>query len=153
MMAKMEKTGKNARKETKSNNLALKAALWTAAIVLVVLTLLLVADSQFSFRRMERNPPFELMQNWFLISGALASAVFALSLYLIYIYLKDYFELKSKFTLGVLFAVVAFMLFALTSNPALLGAFGIERGMGPFSLLPMLFAVISLAILAWISSK
>jgi len=128
--------------------------LGTFAIVIATLALFLLVDSLTPFERMERNPPFELMQNWFMISSALASAVLALSLYLIYTYLKDYIELKSKFTLGILLAVFSFMLFAITSNPVLHRFLGLDRGgMGPFSLMPLLFAAISLAILAWISSK
>ena len=86
------------------------------------------------------------------VSG-ISLVMFVLSIYLIYIYLKDYLELKSKFTLGILLAVISFMFFALTSNPMFHMVFGLFGREGIFTLIPLLFATISLGILAWISSR
>ena len=71
----------------------------------------------------------------------------------IYIYLRNYLELKSKFALGIALAMVALLTFAITSNPLLLGFLGIYGNMGLFSIIPMFFAMIALGILAWMSSK
>jgi hypothetical protein len=77
----------------------------------------------------------------------------ALSIYLTFVYLKDYLELRSKFTFGILMAVIAFMMFAITSTPLLHWFLGIYGRPGMFSMVPYVFATISLAILAWVSSR
>jgi len=141
-------------KEKRKNNEAGKAAIGTLIIVFLSVLVFFIADMALSFRDIDSRREFrELQMNQFLISTILSSAMFILSIYLIYIYLKDYLELGSRFTLGILFAVISFMMFSIASNPILQHIFGIHGNPGIFMLIPPLFATISLAILAWISSR
>ena len=45
------------------------------------------------------------------------------------------------------------MLFAISANPLLHMLFGVFGRPGLFSIIPPLFATVSLAILAWVSSR
>ena len=157
------------KKEKGKNNLALKAGMGTVLIVLLAIGILLAVNMAFAFRDIDQRighevpaPGGELpsampfnqsMDPFFMVSTAISSVMLLLSIYLVYTYLKDYMELKSHFTLGVLSAVIAFMLFALTSNPLLHFFLGVYGRFGIFQMVPYVFATISLAILAWVSSK
>ena len=138
----------------KENNVAAKAAAGTLIIVVLSIAILFIADMAVSFRDVDSRREFkEFVDNYMMFGNIITLAMLILSIYLIFIYLKDYLELKSKFTLGILFAVISFMLFAITSNPLLHQFFGIYGKAGVFMLVPYLFATISLGILAWISSR
>lgn len=155
------------KKGKEKNNIGLKAAFGTLLIVLLSVGILFAANMAFAFRDMGRGmehvapegtapsegftPPSP--DPFFIIGTVTSSLMLLLSIYLVYTYLKDYMELKSKFTLGVLSAVIAFMLFAITSNPLLHFFFGVYGRFGVFQMIPYVFATVSLAILAWVSSK
>lgn len=83
----------------------------------------------------------------------LSSVSLILSIYLIFIYLRDYLQLRAPFTLGLIAAVWALMMFALTSCPILHRFFSVGIGMGPFSIFPLFFATLALGVLAWTSSR
>ena len=89
----------------------------------------------------------------FLAQIVLSLMMLVMSFYLLFIYLKDYLQLKSKFTMGLIVAVFSFMLFAFAANPLLHMFLGVYGGQGLFPLIPYLFATLSLAILVWVSSK
>jgi hypothetical protein len=156
------------KKEKGKNNLALKAAAGTVLIILLAVGILLAANMAFAFRDIDERigPPQEGLPmpapgemaphspDLFFTAGAVTSSLMLLlSIYLVYTYLKDYLELKSHFTLGVLSAVIAFMLFAITANPLLHFFLGVYGRFGVMQIIPYVFATISLAILAWVSSK
>lgn len=144
------------KKANKGNgkNVTAKAATGTLVIVFMSIAIFLITNLLFPFRQMDARGEFrDIMMNSMMISAAISSTMLILSIYLIYIYLKDYFELKSRFTLGILLVVISFMLFAITSNPLLHALLGIYGNPGLFTLIPILFATISLGILAWISSS
>jgi hypothetical protein len=67
---------------------------------------------------------------------------------LLIIYVGIYREIRSKFTLGQILVILALLAYAITSNPALQLAFGYRaEGLGPFAMIPDLFAAIALSIL------
>lgn len=140
---------KNKNNGKKNVDYALFSAIGTVAIVSVSVIVLLMANMASFFHRGE-PPDMSLL---FTMGSLLSLAMFLLSIYLIFIYLKDYLELRSKFTFGILLMMVALMLFALTSMPLIHNLFGVFGKPGMFSVIPYLFATISLAILAWLSSK
>lgn len=144
-----------AKKEVKKeNNVAVKAAAGTLIILILTVVLFFIGDMVFSFKDVDSRGEFQaLLLNYAIIYIIFSFAMLFLSVYLTYIYLKDYLELRSKFTLGILLAVVSFMIFAISSNPLLHQLIGIYGKTATFTLIPPLFATISLAILAWISSK
>jgi len=142
------------KEEKKQSNTAIKAVAGTLIILVLVMVLFFIGDVLFSFKDVDSRGEFKtLLLNYAIVYMVLSFAMLFLSVYLTYIYLKDYLELKSKFTLGILLAVVSFMIFAISSNPLLHQLIGIYGKTATFTLIPPLFATISLAILAWISSK
>ena len=142
------------KSENPKNNFGSKAAIGTLLIIVFAIGLFIIADVLFPFRGWESRAEMHQLMQWeFSISMLLSSVMFLVSIYLVYIYLKDYLELKSKFTLGVLLALVSFMLFAISWNPLLMSLFGIWGKPGAYSMIPMTFATISLVALAWVSSR
>jgi hypothetical protein len=149
--------------ENQKNDMTLKALGGTMLAVLLSVVLLMAANLAMPFRQLEPGtgpsgePPVDLHegppQEVFLIHAALSFAMLLLSLYLFFIYLKDYLLLKSSFTLGLMLAIFSFMLFAVTANPLLHMFFGVYGRGGIFPLIPYLFATTSLAILVYVSSK
>ncbi|MEW5997093.1 MAG: hypothetical protein AB1657_05915 [Candidatus Micrarchaeota archaeon] len=138
-------------KEEGRNNSNVKAAIATVLIAFFSVAIFIFADMLMPFRGLEDKKEF--MQSGFFLVTAMSSIMLVLAVYLVYTYVKDYVELKSGFTLGVLSAVVAFMLFAITSNPLLQHFLGVYGKGGLFQMIPLFFAMVSLAILAWVSSK
>lgn len=77
----------------------------------------------------------------------------ALAVYILYIYVKDYLNIKSSFTLGMVAFLFSFLLYALSSSPLLhlaLGPYGIASTL---SFVPMLFSAICLIIFAKLSNE
>jgi hypothetical protein len=71
---------------------------------------------------------------------------------LLYIYFNIYHKLKSKFTIGLIITMFALIVYAFTSNPLLQVLFGFRaEGLGPFAMMPDLFATIALSILLYLS--
>ncbi|MEW6722834.1 MAG: hypothetical protein AB1324_06230 [Candidatus Micrarchaeota archaeon] len=151
------------------NDHTLKAAAGTVLLVLLAVGMFLVADALAPFRKMPPPPPENesapqffvivrgdtdnVMPSFFLVHTFLSISMLGFSLYLLFIYLKDYLQLKSRFTLGILVAIFSFMLFAITANPLLMVFLGVYGGRGVFSLIPYVFATLALAMLVWVSSK
>ena len=136
------------------NDFTLKAIMGTILALLLSVGIFLAANMVLDFKRLGPRPEtMEFMQDILMVHALLSFTMLVLSLYLVFIYLRDYLQLKSPFTLGLLIAVFSFMLFAIAANPLLHIFFDVYGGKGVFSIVPYLFATISLAILVWISSK
>ncbi|MBD3398633.1 hypothetical protein GF412_05330 [Candidatus Micrarchaeota archaeon] len=149
MAKKEEKEGKKPK-----NNYGFKAAGFTLLIVVLCIGIFFVADALVPVRGWHNKEELRVLRESYLyIMSSISSIMFLISAYLVFIYLKDYLVLRSRFTLGILLAVVSFMLFAISSNPLLHVFLGVFGKLGLFSIIPMLFATISLGILAWVSSK
>ncbi|MEI6795274.1 MAG: hypothetical protein WCK39_00265 [Methanomassiliicoccales archaeon] len=90
---------------------------------------------------------------WYYNANVVLSTVnTALLIAIVYIYVGIYREIKSKITLGQILVMLAFLAYAITSNPALQLAFGFRaEGLGPFAMIPDLFAAIALSILLQMS--
>jgi len=87
------------------------------------------------------------------VKTAISATNMILSCALIFLYAQIYKNVKTGFALGLIFAMVALFLYALTSNPVvqmLLGYHAIT-GVGPFAWIADVFASIALAILLWLS--
>ena len=149
MAKEKEKEGKKPK-----NNYGFKAAGFTLLIVVLCIGIFFVADALVPVKGWENRHELKALQESYLyIMSSISSIMFIISAYLVFIYLKDYLELRSRFALGILLAVVSFMLFAISSNPLLHMVFRLPDKSGLFTLIPMIFATISLGILAWVSSK
>jgi hypothetical protein len=76
----------------------------------------------------------------------------ALIIALLYIYAKIYRNIKSKFTAGLILTMFVLLLYAISSNPLLQILFGFRAfGMGPFAMIPDMFATVALVILLYLS--
>lgn len=66
-------------------------------------------------------------------------------------YLSVYLDLPNRFTLSLLLFSVALLLYALASNPAVHVLFGYRAGpgLGPFAVLPDLFAAVAVTVLLY----
>ena len=137
------------------NNFTFKAAAGTILALLLAVAIFVIVDAASPIKKWGPPPPdsMDIMQSVFLLQIGLSTAMILLSLFLLFTYLKDYLQLKSGFTLGVLFAVFSLMLFAISANPILHMFLGIYGSRGLFTVVPYLFATLSLAILVWVSSK
>ncbi len=143
----MKKTNET-KKGAARMDYTVKAALGTFCIVAGAIALIMATSLFFPFWR---GPISDLIM--FSATNAISLFILIFSVFLTFVYLRDYLELKSGFTFGLLMAVVSFMLFAITSMPLLQWFLGIYGRPGMFSIIPYVFAAISLAILAWLSSK
>ena len=73
---------------------------------------------------------------------------------LLVMYLTLYKENKSQFVFGLIMFALVLLFYALTSNPIVMYIFGFRAfGLGPFAVLPDLFATISLAIMLYLTLK
>ena len=136
------------KKQKKSG---VKAALGALAFLAASVIVLVWANSLMPFSRLDTSPL--IIRNYLALSGLLSTVTLLLAVYLAYTYLKLYWEVKSRFALGILVSVFAFTLYALVSNPLFLMLVRIGRGSIFLSVVPTAFAAIALATLAWVSSK
>jgi len=137
---------KQEKKPEKKNGFSARALLWTAAILAAAMISLVVFDTLVPFRR-------GMMMDLIPVIESLSFLIIAFSAVLIYTYIKDYLELRSSFTLALLLAIVAFLMFGISSNPMVHLFFGAYGRPGFFSFMPYLFAALALGILVWISRE
>jgi len=73
---------------------------------------------------------------------------------LLLIYADTYRRLKSQFTLALILFSLVLLSYSVTSHPALQSVFGYGgAGLGPFAMLPDIFACAAMAILIYLSLK
>ena len=73
---------------------------------------------------------------------------------LLVMYLTLYKKNKSNFVFGLILFASVLLFYGLASNPIVMNIFGFRPfGLGPFAVLPDLFATISLAIMLYLTSK
>lgn len=67
-------------------------------------------------------------------------------------YIRLYLDVRSKFTLGLLLAMFSLFIYAATSNPLVHALSGFcLSGLGPFAMIPDVFAAVALGILVYLS--
>ncbi|MBS7647679.1 MAG: hypothetical protein QXL91_03900 [Candidatus Bathyarchaeia archaeon] len=102
-------------------------------------------------------PPYEIPWDieFFYIAKTVISTINAIILtFLILVYVDMYRKTHSEFTIGLIIFSAILLLYALTSNPIVIRAFGFRLfGLGPFALLPDLFTFAALIILLYLSIK
>jgi hypothetical protein len=77
-----------------------------------------------------------------------------LSSALLLIYVDTYRKLKSQFSLALILFSLVLLSYSITSHPALQSIFGYGgAGLGPFVMLPDIFAGVAMAILIYLSLK
>ena len=103
-----------------------------------------------------KHPPYIPWDiEFFYIAKTVISTINAIILvFLIFVYIDIYRKTCSEFTVGLIIFSATLLLYALTSNPMLIRAFGFGLfGLGPFALLPDLFTFAALIVLLYLSIK
>jgi len=78
----------------------------------------------------------------------------ALVMILLFTYIEIYRKTKSDFTVGLIIFSIILLLYTVASNPIMQWASGFRAfGLGPFAMLPDLFACIALSVLLYLSVK
>jgi hypothetical protein len=165
--SKINKVGKGAKSEKKSaNRSSLRAMLYTAGLVVAALAII-VASSWLipSFgpggrggmgRGFGAPPPEDIgnaIENLFALRFVLSLFNVIIVIYLLYIHIKDYLRLKSTFTLGLIAFLASFLMYAISTVPAMHLLLGANGRAAMISFVPMMFSAIGLLIFAKLSNE
>ena len=91
---------------------------------------------------------------YYIAKTVISSVNIVLVSVLLVMYLTLYKENKSNFVFGLILFASVLLFYGLSSNPIVMNIFGFRPfGLGPFAVLPDLFATISLAIMLYLTSK
>lgn len=93
-------------------------------------------------------------QLYYLVKTVLSSVNITLVSILLATYVSLYRKMRSEFLVGLILFTLIFLLYALVSNPIVQFIFGFSAfGLGPFAMLPDLFASIALGVLLYLTLK
>lgn len=136
---------------------------WILFLILMVVAVLAVLWStstfwfQLPFGERQFPSPFNIpgdLELFYTAKMVISSLNVVLLIFLLAIYISIYRKTRSEFTIGLIVFSIAFLMYALTSNPFMIMAFGFRPvGLGPFALLPDVFALGALAVLVYLSLK
>ena len=93
-------------------------------------------------------------QLYYIVKTVLSSINITLVSILLLTYVSLYKKMRSEFLIGLILFTLIFLLYALVSNPVVQFIFGFSAfGLGPFAMLPDLFASIALGVLLYLTLK
>ncbi len=99
-------------------------------------------------------PPPGDIELFYTIKTVLSTVNITLVIILLFTYVDIYRRTKSSFTIGLIIFSTILLLYTITSNPILQWPFGFRAfGLGPFAMLPDLFACVALSVLVYLSIK
>jgi len=99
-------------------------------------------------------PPPGDIELFYTIKTVVSTVNIALAIILFLTYIGIYQKTKSEFTVGLMIFSIIILFYTLTSNPITQWFFGFSAfGLGPFAMLPDIFACIALSILLYLSVK
>lgn len=130
-------------------------------VMVSVLATLWAMNFEQSFPPLEPRPfPPDMpsfrgdFQLYYIIKNVISSVNITLGSVLLVTYVSLYKKLKSEFVIGFILFSLIFLLYALFSNPVLQFIFGFRAfGLGPFAMLPDLFALFALVVLIYLTLK
>jgi hypothetical protein len=133
---------------------------WLLLLIIMVVAVLAIlwSTSQFWYQfpfgpRLPLNIPGDI-EFFYTAKTVISSVNIVLLIFLMAMYISIYQKTRSEFTIGLIIFSAAFLMYALTSNPFVIMAFGFRLvGLGPFALLPDVFALGALAVLVYFSLK
>ncbi len=114
------------------------------------------SDSDYNPERMReiRDREKDYAGTYTIIKSTVTMINIALASILIGLYYSIYREVKSEFTVSLIIVMFALLIYAITSSPILPLFFGFQAiGLGPFLMIPDLFATVALIMLLYISLK
>jgi hypothetical protein len=101
-----------------------------------------------------RLPPPGDIELFYTIKTVVSTVNVALVIILLLTYIEIYRRTKSNFTVGLMIFSIILLFYTLTSNPITQWLFGFSAfGLGPFAMLPDLFACVALSVLVYLSVK
>lgn len=136
--------------------------------VLIIIALILIAGIVGAFlgstlTERQKRPDFdfddlrrarESVGIFLTIKSAVTTINITITLLLIGLYINIYKKIKSDFTLGLIIVMFSMLVYAVTSNPLFHALFGYGLfGLGPFTMIPDLFATVALSTLLYLSLK
>ena len=134
-----------------------------SAIAILLLSSFILPRLQFIENMREGSfPPFPHLPEptlgmelgSFLLLRLLLSGInIVLLIYLVYIYVQDYLQLRTSFSLGIVAFLFSFLLYALASFPPLHYLLGPRGIPDVFAFIPMIFSAIGLLIFAKLSNE
>ena len=136
--------------------------IWFILAILVVVTFLSALWAMSTvwrpFSPFERRlPPGEIpgdIEFFYTAKTVVSTINVTLSIFLLLSYIDIYRKTRSEFTIGLTIFSAVFLLNALASDPLVIWLFGFRPfGLGPFALLPDLFAFVALITLLYLSIK
>jgi hypothetical protein len=96
----------------------------------------------------------EDISTFLIIKSMVTTINITISLLLIGLYVNIYRDIKSDFTMGLIIVMFSMLVYAITSNPLFHALFGYGLfGLGPFTMIPDLFATVALSTLLYLSLK
>jgi hypothetical protein len=99
-------------------------------------------------------PPSGDIELFYTIKTVISTVNITLVIILLFTYIDIYRRTKASFTIGLIIFSTILLLYTITSNPILQWPFGFRAsGLGPFAMLPDLFACVALSILVYLSVK
>jgi len=99
-------------------------------------------------------PPPGDIELFYTIKTVISTVNVTLVTILLFTYIDVYWKTKSEFTVGLIIFSLVLLLYTVTSNPILQRVFGfVAFGLGPFAMLPDLFACIALSVLLYLSFR
>lgn len=148
-----------------NNKMSQRSKTWLLFIILpilvvaVMLTVMWLA-STFWYFQFPWRPRFHMhvipgdIEFFYVAKTVFSTLNMALLIFLLLAYVDIYRKTGSEFTIGLIIFSTILFLYALTSNPMVMWAWGFRPfGMGPFALLPDLFTFAALIVLLYLSIK
>jgi len=134
---------------------------WMILVTLAVVTSLVafwaISYSQPPSLSMERRPhpaPRGDIELYYTFKTVISTVNATLLFFLLLAYVDIYIRVKSDFTVGLLIFSMILLLYALSDNPVVHWIFGYRAfGLGPFAMLPDLFACVALSVLLYLTFK
>jgi hypothetical protein len=103
--------------------------------------------------RINPPPPGDI-ELFYTVKTVISTINVALVLILLFTYIEIYNKTKSNFTIGLMMFSIILVFYTLASNPIMQWVFGFRAfGLGPFAMLPDVFACIALSVLLYLSVK
>ncbi len=89
---------------------------------------------------------------YYIAKTVISSVNVTLIIILLATYVSLYKKTRSEFVIGLILFALIFLLYALVSNPIMQFVFGFQAfGLGPFAMLPDLFASLALGVLLYLT--
>jgi len=109
--------------------------------------------SEWGIKPFALPPPGDI-ELFYTAKTVVSSINATLVIILLLTYIDIYRKTKSNFTVGLIMFSMILLLYTLASNPIMQWAFGFRAfGLGPFVMLPDIFACIALSVLLYLSVK